>query len=154
MVLLARLLLGAACALAAPAAHARSWVMTPDPAVNDLAEFSAVEVPPEAIGAVNEQQSLSVHFGYLAAGGDVETAVHFDQPASRVWFQLDPPCFDDFGGFFELTGVTTGQTIDVGGQLVYFDSVLGTEGSNCIGTGPLSGIFTYEFPVLPTQVDF
>ena len=33
MTLLARLLLGAVCALAAPAAQARSWVMTPDPVV-------------------------------------------------------------------------------------------------------------------------
>ena len=100
MLLLARLLLGEACALAAPAAHARSWVMTPDPAetLPESVSFSAVDLPPEVIGLGNEQHSLSVHFQFTTGFcTDCETAVHFDQPASRAWGQHDPPCFDGVG---------------------------------------------------------
>ena len=154
MVLLARLLLGAACALAAPAAHARSWVMTPDPAdttgINRGVSFSAVDLPPEVTGLVNEQQSLSVHFLYISYCQDCESAVHFDQPASRAWAQLDPPCFF---GVRELGPGETG-TRNVAGQLIYFDSIIYSESTNCTGADRTSGIVTYEFSVLPSQVDF
>ncbi len=154
MLLLARLLLGAACALAAPAAHARSWVMTPDPADTPPpydVSLSAVELPPEAIGLVNEEESLSVHFQYLSpACSDCEVGVHFDQPPSGVWVHFDPPCAA--GAFYWF--LETGQTVEFDGQPTYLDSVFISERSNCNGTGSMSGTFTYEFSVFPSQVDF
>ena len=156
MALLARLLLGVACALAAPAAHARSWVMTPDPAVTShpnlpSVEFSAVDYPANVLGLVDDQHSLSVHFQFLQEpfGGDWFHGIHFDQAALRAWVQIDPPCFT---GITELIGLT----VEVAsGQFVYMDSLLFSEGWGTCAAGVFDGgVVTFEFADFPTQADF
>ena len=144
MVLLARLLLGAACALAAPAAHARSWVMTPDPmAEYPGIEYSAIDTPVGVIGLVNDEESLSL--SYVTNCGccaDCVYYAHFDQQPVAVWLD-DPSCYGPGPFLWPPINETVAP-----GEVVRMDSVV------FAGFAPCSGTLTFEFSQFPTQVDF
>ena len=144
MLLFARLLLVAVCALAAPAAHARSWVMTPDPAVLPFGiEHSAIDTPPDVIGLVNDQESLSLFYDIIGCGGiDCFFFVHFDQQPVAGWWDPDPSCFVPGEAPFSMT--PSNREVAPG---VRMDSTVFSD-------PPCSGTLTFEFSQFPTQIDF
>ncbi len=151
MLLLAPLLLGAACALAAPAAHARSWVMTPDPVVLELPspgiEWSAIDTPPEVIGLVNDEESLSLDFvTNCGCAEDCLYYAHFDQQPIAVWWQPHSVgCFAIGEGPFSVPPFN----LEVApGEVVRMDFM------TLADTAPCSATLTFEFSQFPAQVDF